>query len=130
MSPRLAIAAPAILALAACAAGERAEPLDLADDTSIRLVGEPESCLQIGSIRSTDVIDDYTIDFEVGSRTYRNRLPNRCPGLKSEDRFSYETSQSRLCNVDIVNVLYDYGGTFQRGAGCGLGQFQEIEKLD
>lgn len=103
--------------------------MDLADDTAIRLVGEPQDCVTITSIRSSDIVDEYTIDFKVGTDTYRNRLPNRCIGLKSADSFTYETSQSRLCNVDIIYTLENYGASYQRGAGCGLGQFQKIEKV-
>lgn len=96
----------------------------------VRAVGEPVNCVQLSQIRSTNIVDDSTIDFEMtGRKIYRNSLPNRCPGLKSEDRFSYKTSLSQLCSVDIVRVLHDYGGRLQEGAGCGLGKFQPVEKI-
>ncbi|MGB5076089.1 MAG: hypothetical protein WBO17_01250 [Sphingorhabdus sp.] len=94
-----------------------------------RAVGKPVKCIPIRSIQSTSVIDDSTIDFKLsGGRTYRNILPHSCPGLKSEDKFSYRTSLSQLCSVDIIHVLHDYGGRLSEGAGCGLGVFQPIEK--
>jgi len=64
-----------------------------------------------------------------GGKTYRNALSYSCPGLKSQDRFSYRTSLSQLCNVDTIRVLNDFGGRLQEGAGCGLGKFQQIEKV-
>jgi hypothetical protein len=96
----------------------------------IRAVGEPKSCVTISQILSTKVIDSRTIDFRMaGGKTYRNILPQSCPGLKFEDRFSYRTSLNQLCNVDIVHVLHDQGGQLHEGAGCGLGKFQMVEKV-
>ncbi len=97
---------------------------------SVRAIGEPKSCVTISQIRSTKVIDSRTIDFRMaGGKTYRNTLPQSCPSLKFEERFSYRTSINQLCSVDIVRVLHDEGGRLYEGAGCGLGKFQEIEKL-
>lgn len=94
----------------------------------IRMVGAAESCVQIRSIYSTNIVDDHTIDFKMhGRKTMRNTLPNGCPGLKSAGSFSYRTSLNQLCNVDIIHVLNNYGGSYQEGAGCGLGKFQPIE---
>ncbi len=96
----------------------------------VRAVGEPVRCVSLSQIRSTNVVDNSTIDFKMaGGKTYRNSLPHSCPGLKFEDRFLYRTSQSQLCNVDIVRVLHDYGGRLQEGVGCGLGKFQPVEKI-
>lgn len=96
----------------------------------VRAVGEPVNCVSLNSIRSTNVVDNSTIDFKMaGGKTYRNSLPNSCPGLKYEDRFSYRTSTSQLCNVDIIRVLNDYGGRLSEGVGCGLGKFQPVEKI-
>ena len=97
---------------------------------TVRAVGELKSCGTISQIRSIKVIDSRTIDFRMaGGKTYRNILPQSCPGLKFEDRFSYRTSLNQLCNVDIVHVLHDQGGQLHEGAGCGLGKFQMVEKV-
>jgi hypothetical protein len=91
--------------------------------------GNPVNCLQINTIRSTDVRDDRTIDFITnGNKVFRNILPNSCPGLWSERSFLYRTSINQLCSVDIITVLYNGGGGPQRGASCGLGQFQPMAK--
>ncbi len=96
----------------------------------VRAVGEPKNCITISSIRSTKVVANDIIDFRMtGGKTYRNNLPQSCPGLKFEDRFSYRTSLNQLCSVDIVRVLHNYGGQLTEGAGCGLGKFQLVEKV-
>ena len=112
----------AIAGLAGCAttAGPRPDPYVA--------VGEPVGCIQINTIRSTEVRDDRTIDFITnGNKVYRNTLPYSCPGLGSERRFLYKTSISQLCSVDIVTVLYNTPNLMP-GAACGLGQFQPMEK--
>jgi hypothetical protein len=107
-------------------AGAPQSPVTFADGA--RSVGAPESCVQIRSIRETRVRDDRTIDFHMlNGRVYRNSLPNNCPSLGSERAFSYSTSLSQLCSVDIITVIYQGGGPM-RGASCGLGVFQQIEQ--
>ncbi len=92
--------------------------------------GKPVSCIRLTDIRNTNIIDNRTIDFHVsGKKVYRNTLPHSCPSLVSEDRFSYRTSLSQLCSVDIIRVLHNHGGGLQEGAGCGLGQFQPMTKV-
>lgn len=105
--------------------------------------GPAVSCVQLGQIRESRVRDDWTIDFRTGTnRWYRNTLPNRCNGLGFERTFSYATSISQLCNVDIITVFANGGGApvfasngaiigSQGGAGgprgsCGLGMFQPV----
>ena len=91
--------------------------------------GEDTNCIPIRSIRSTNVRDDRTIDFVMnGRKIYRNTLPSSCPSLGFEKRFSYRTSLSQLCSVDIITVLWNAGPGLQPGASCGLGKFQPMEK--
>jgi hypothetical protein len=116
--------------LAALTLGATAGMSAKKEPAPVRAVGEPVNCVSLTNIRSTKVVDNSTIDFKMaGGKTYRNSLPYSCPGLKFEDRFSYKTSLSQLCNVDIVRVLHDYGGHLQEGVGCGLGKFQPVEKI-
>lgn len=92
--------------------------------------GKSVDCIQPINIRSTHVRDDQTIDFIMNNgKTYRNVLPYSCPSLGFEQRFSYKLSTSQLCSVDIIHVLQNFGGTLSEGAGCGLGKFQEMEKI-
>ena len=109
----------ALLATAAPAADRRAPPVATP-------VGEPVNCVPLSQIRSTLVRDDRTIDFVMRgrNRVYRNVLPNSCPQLGFEQRFAYATSQTQLCSVDIITVLYT--APPMRGASCGLGRFQPV----
>jgi hypothetical protein len=93
-----------------------------------RETGKPESCIQLHNIQETRVRNDKVIDFRVsGNKWYRNTLPYECPSLGFEERFLHETSLNQLCSVDIITVLHNYGGGINRGASCGLGQFQPVE---
>lgn len=88
-----------------------------------------ERCVDMRRISRTEVIDDHNILFHMrGGVIYRNYLPHRCPGLKRRDAFMYRTTISRLCNIDVITVLYDYGFGFTPGPSCGLGMFHEISK--
>ena len=116
-------------ALAAGSMAFAAEKASKDEPYQIKTVGEPESCIRRSSIRSTDVIDDKTIDFKMNNGDiYRNRLPNKCSGLGFEDAFSYKTSTNQLCNVDIIHVLDQTAGRLDTRGACGLGKFQKIEK--
>lgn len=100
-------------------------------EPEVRAVGEPKSCVSIQRIRSTKIVDDSTIDFKMaGGKTYRNTLPYSCSGLRRDDAFSYRTSTSQLCSVDIIRVVENYGGRLQEGVGCGLGKFQEVKRVN
>jgi hypothetical protein len=82
------------------------------------------SCLQLRSINSTEVVDDKTIIFKMnGRKSYKNTLPYKCPQLGFQKAFSYKTSGSQLCSVDIITVL-ETGGGIRQGASCGLGKFE------
>ena len=88
--------------------------------------GKPQSCIQLNQIRASHVHGDSVIDFEMsGGKVYRNTLPNSCPNLGFEERFSYKTSINQLCSVDIITVLQSPG--LSRGASCGLGEFQPVK---
>ena len=116
---RLPLLGLALLAAAAPAADRRQPP-------EATPTGKPVSCIPLTQIRETQVRDDSTIDFIMHGRNqvYRNTLPNSCPSLGFEQRFSYATSLSQLCSTDIITVLYT--APIMRGASCGLGQFQPV----
>lgn len=88
-------------------------------------------CIPIANIRNTEVIDDQTIAFYMrNGDVYNNHLPHRCSGLDIDKAFSYQTSQSQLCNVDIISVLNHSGGGLNAGASCGIGMFTPGEKKE
>ena len=117
------------LAAAASALGQQ-------DDEDKPFDRTPENCVTVQRIDQTDAIDDQTIIFRMrGDRVYRNTLPNKCPGLQRENRIAWETHTSRLCNVDTITVLEDFGIGLRPGFTCRLGQFvplseAEVEDID
>ncbi|WP_340313203.1 hypothetical protein [Rhizorhabdus argentea] len=113
------------LVAAAITMSADARPLKPEQEARIKPVGKALDCIPLRSIRNTRVRDDRTIDFYMnGNKVYRNTLPYRCPELGFEEKFSYATSQSQLCSVDIITVLHS--PPVMRGASCGLGKFQPI----
>jgi hypothetical protein len=126
---------PALVAAAACAAIAGAAALGLlasrvsAQNDAEDIDREVKNCINLNQIDHTDVVDDDTILFYMrGNEIYENDLPNRCPELRSEDRFLYRVSTSQLCNVDTITVLNDMGFGFMPGATCGLGKFAPISQ--
>lgn len=90
-------------------------------------IGPARTCIPINQIRESRVRSDRVIDFvTTGRKVYRVTLPQDCPSLGFEQRFTYATSLSQLCAQDIITVLYQASG-IQRGASCGLAPFQPVE---
>jgi hypothetical protein len=96
----------------------------------------PRDCVVTQSIDKTDAVDDQNILFYMrGNKVYRNHLPRKCPGLERENRIGYETHSSRLCAIDTITVLEDFGVGLRPGFTCRLGEFvplspAEIEELE
>ncbi len=96
----------------------------------------PRDCIVVQSIDDTDAVDDQNIIFHMrGNKVYRNHLPRKCPGLERENRIAFETRSSRLCSIDTITVLEDFGVGFRPGFTCRLGEFvplspAEIEELE
>lgn len=111
-----------IFSVSACWAAEEDDAAEEAADGAIR-------CIDTRRISRTHVVDDQTILFYMrGGPVYVNNLPRKCPSLRREKKFSYRTSISRLCDVDMITVLYDAGTGLSRGPSCGLGRFNPISE--
>ena len=122
----LAAGTLAALTLAGCSQERPAERPAVAP--AAQVTGPGRSCLSLTQIRSSQVRDDWTIDFMgPGDQVWRNTLPNRCPGLRTENAFTYSTSLSQLCDTEIIYVLRTIAGRPERGAGCGLGAFVPVK---
>jgi hypothetical protein len=81
-------------------------------------------CVQVYQIRSTKVLNDSVLLFELKDGTvWRNSLKFKCPSLAFEDRFSYEISGSSLCRMDTIRVLRNVGNGLDEGASCSLSAF-------
>jgi hypothetical protein len=91
----------------------------------------PERCIALMRLDKTEVIDDRTIIFHMrGGRIYLNHLARECPGLKREERFMYSPTSNRLCDVDQVTVLEQWGFGLTRGFTCSLGMFHPISLVE
>ena len=124
----LSIAVP--LALGGCTSALSDPAAYRADQVpAARVTGPTTSCIPLMQFRETQVRDSRTIDFLApgGRRGWRSTLPNACPGLTLERAFSYSTSISQLCRMDIITVLQRIGPGLAPGASCGLGPFTPIE---
>ena len=90
----------------------------------------PIDCIQTNRIRQTKVIDGRTILFEMGGGDYFTNVFERdCPTLEREGRFMHETN-GRLCSIDTITVLEQWGATLSRGFTCQLGLFYPITEIE
>lgn len=81
-------------------------------------------CLHSTQIRSTSVLDNKTILFELRDRSvWKNTLDFGCPSLGFHQAFSYQSHGARLCDLDTIQV-FENG---RSGATCGLGKFERQE---
>jgi hypothetical protein len=88
---------------------------------------DSEHCIRISEIDKIDIVDSDTLIFRLRrGEVFRNELPHRCPGLRPNDTLMYRSSVGRLCSVDVVTVLEDWGFGYAPGASCGLGMFEPI----
>lgn len=126
---RPALIAIPLLATAACVPTGEPEQF-VSDAPPVRVVGEPERCIDPSRIRGQTVHDDRTIDFRVGSKIYRNTLDRRCPRLGFEEAISYDVRGGSLCSPEIIYVLDTTGSGFRRGPACSLGEFVPVEYVD
>jgi hypothetical protein len=83
---------------------------------------QSKDCLYTQRIRSTAVLDDQTILFEMrDGSVWANKLSHRCPTLGFNESFIYETRGGQLCSIDTIQV-------FERhsigGPRCGLSKFE------
>lgn len=88
--------------------------------------GETRNCVSLNRLRDSTIIDDQTIYFKAPGKTvYVNRLPNKCPRLAAEERFSYSVSIGQLCKLELITVIDSFGHNWSR---CGLGEFEVWKK--
>jgi hypothetical protein len=130
MTRRIALLAFVSALVASCAEKPVRAPAPVAtlapQASAVPVAAPSQSCVGLTQIRESIVRSDKVIDFKmIDGRTLRNRLPYACPQLGFERAFTYATSLSQLCSVDIITVIIQGGGPM-RGASCGLGQFTPI----
>lgn len=115
----------ALILTALCVSGVSQQPAMAQDNEFAE--GDAERCINIRRIRRTKIVDDDNIIFYLSnSKAYHNILPRTCNGLKREDRFSYKTSASQLCDLDNITILMGGATGMRAGRTCGLGLFHPI----
>lgn len=101
----------------------------MAQDEEVLVSDETRNCIQLRSINRVEVLDDRNVLFYMRGKTvYHNILPGQCGGLAREDRFSYDARFGRLCDREMIYVLYDAPFTFQQGSGCRIGKFHKTDR--
>ena len=79
-------------------------------------------CLTTYNIRSTAVLDDQTILFQLrNGSVWKNTLDFSCQSLGFREAFSYESHGTQLCAMDRIKVFEPYGSA---GVSCGLNKFE------
>ncbi len=102
------------------------------DDEAEAFDRTPEECISVSRIDRTEVLDDRTVIFHMRGRreAYRNYLPRSCPNLDRSKRFMYEIRSGRLCDIDTITVLEQFGTRLERGFTCQLGAFYPVTQED
>jgi hypothetical protein len=93
------------------------------------VAGAPVDCLNLGDIRSSQIIDRTAILYETrGGTIYVNRPDAGRESLDSWDVLVTRTHSNRLCSIDVVD-LYDTGARMHTGS-VFLGQFVPYHKAE
>lgn len=103
--PTLFIAAALAAVPAASSAREKLAPEDqLAKLLEGRVAGEPQNCLSLTSINSSQVIDKTAIVYRSGSTLWVNRPEGGAQSLDDDDILVTKTTGSQLCSIDTVEL--------------------------
>jgi hypothetical protein len=99
-------AAASVLAIAPAAAAPRLSPeAKLAKQLQGRVAGEPVDCINLRNIRSSRIIDDTAIVYEVGNTLYVNRPRSGADSLDRWDTMVTNTFSSQLCSIDTIKLV-------------------------
>ena len=121
-------AAASVLALAPAQAGSRLTPEQrLAKEIEGRVAGEPVDCINLRSIRSSRIIDDTAIVYEVGNTIYVNRPRSGQESLDSWDTMVVKPFGSQLCSIDTIKLVDP--GTWMLSGIVFLGDFVPYKKV-
>ena len=81
-------------------------------------------CLSLNRVKNTKIISKQHIAFYTrDGAVYVNKLPRKCHSLSNHKSFAYRTTVGKLCDLDTITVIDNFGGSFNLGPSCGLGQF-------
>lgn len=86
-----------------------------------RVAGKPVTCIYLGDITETEVIDRTAIVYHVRGTLYVNRPQIAADALDSDDILVTKTFNSQLCHIDTIRLV-SRAGMIERGF-VGLGDF-------
>jgi hypothetical protein len=99
-------AAASILGVVPAQAAPRLTPeARLAKELEGRVAGEPVDCINLRNVRSSRIIDDTAIVYEVGSTLYVNRPRGGAESLDRWDTMVTRPFGSRLCSIDTIKLV-------------------------
>ena len=90
--------------------------------------GTRERCISIRNVRSTKVLDDRHVVFELPSKQYYLvQFQNRCFQLRPGASMAYEPRGTQLCRLDDIRVIDGFRGG-PVGPPCSIPGFYEISE--
>lgn len=103
--PTLFIAAALAAVPAASSAREKLAPeAQLAKLLEGRVAGQPQDCLPLTSLGSSQVIDKTAIVYRSGSTLWVNRPDGGADSLDDDDILVLKTTGSQLCSIDTIEL--------------------------
>ena len=95
-----------VFAIGPADAAPRLSPEErLAKEVEGRVAGEPVDCITQHRIRSSRIIDETAIVYEVGSTLYVNRPRSGQESLDRWDTMVTKTFGSQLCSIDTIRMV-------------------------
>ena len=119
--------AAAMVALPAQADQRRTPEQQLEHALQGRVAGEPVDCVNLRSIRGSQVINGTAILYDAGHTIYVNRPRAGAESLSNWATQVVEPFNSRLCSIDTVRMIDRNGGMF-RGT-VFLGEFVPYRRV-
>lgn len=87
-----------------------------------RTAGKPESCISLRDARSSRIVDETAIIYEIDRKRWMVNFPaGGCASLRPERALVTVTPGTQLCRGDIARVI-DPPTPIEYGS-CGLGDF-------
>ena len=106
MRKLLPLAILAISVAATTASARTRDPeAELARAIEGRVAGEPVDCIDLHRVRSSRVIPGAAIVYDAGGVIYVNRPRNGADELNRWDAMVTRTPSTRLCSVDVVELV-------------------------
>lgn len=89
--------------------------------------GTFETCIRTPDIKTSRILNDRQILFEMaGGEAWLNE-PKNCPALSKSLALAYDATTGQLCTTTIVTLI-DPGSSVESRGACGLEKFEKLEK--